>query len=531
MGEAEARGKGHLLIHVRHGDEARVRRALQDGADPNERHPLGWTCLHVAAISGDASMCKLLLNAGADMDALDEYSPRHDLASFIARQNEFSDIVNPSADTQGFTPLHYAVLSGDESVVRELIARGADPNIEDSSGHVAVDYSNRQSITNTLRPYMKEHAEVKATQDAERKRKEEEESRRQRRSFPLEMRLKQHIVGQEGPIQSVAAAIRRRENGWHDEDHPLVFLFLGSSGVGKTELAKRVAEYMHKDKKGFIRLDMSEYQEKHEAAKLIGAPPGYVGHDEGGQLTKLLKDCPNAVVLLDEVEKAHPDVLTVMLQLFDEGRLTDGQGKTIDCKDAIFVMTSNLAADVIAEHAWELRKRAKDVSEGKDDSITGLSKAFKQDVIRPILKGHFKRDEFLGRIDEILYFVPFSQSELLQLAKMEMDKWASKATQRHKITLTWDEQVLAAIAEKYDIHYGARSLQHAVDQDIINRLAAAHEQDLLSPGCKVHIYVQNGDFKLRIEGAQPGQDSASAAKGIGSWIFGSKKEEQHQKPQ
>lgn len=152
-------------------------------------------------------------------------------------------------------------------------------------------------------------------------------------------------------------AIRRKENGWADDEHPLVFLFLGSSGIGKTELAKQLAAYIHKDKPtGFIRLDMSEYQEKHEVAKLIGAPPGYIGHDDGGQLTKRLKKCPGAVVLFDEVDKAHPDVLTVLLQLFDEGRLTDGRGKTIECKNAIFIMTSNLASDEIAQHGLSLRE-------------------------------------------------------------------------------------------------------------------------------------------------------------------------------
>ncbi len=182
---------------------------------------------------------------------------------------------------------------------------------------------------------------------------------------------------------------RRKENGWVDDDHPLVFLFLGSSGIGKTELAKQIAKYLYKDKgsDSFIRLDMSEYQEKHEVAKLIGAPPGYVGHDDGGQLTKRLKKCPNAVVLFDEVDKAHPDVLTVLLQLFDEGRLTDGKGKTIECKNAIFVMTSNLAATEIAEHGLQLRREAEEIArerakgtleETKMEERVTISKHFKE---------------------------------------------------------------------------------------------------------------------------------------------------------
>lgn len=169
-------------------------------------------------------------------------------------------------------------------------------------------------------------------------------------------------------------------------------------------------------------------------AKLIGAPPGYVGHDDGGQLTKKLKKCPNAVVLFDEVDKAHPDVLTVLLQLFDEGRLTDGQGKTIECKDAIFIMTSNLASNEVAQHAVELRQQAeterpeaqkKRKKNEKEEDIT-IPRKFKDEVVKPILKRHFKRDEFLGRINEIVYFLPFSRNELLELVGKELQSWAKR---------------------------------------------------------------------------------------------------------
>ena len=326
----------------------------------------------------------------------------------------------------------------------------------------------------------------------------------ERRRFPLEKRIKEKIVGQEGAITTVAAAIRRKENGWTDDEHPLVFLFLGSSGIGKTELAKQMAHYLHKNnKKAFIRLDMSEYQEKHEVAKLIGSPPGYIGHEEGGQLTKRLRDFPEAVVLFDEVDKAHPDVLTVLLQLFDEGRLTDGKGKTIECKNAIFVMTSNLASTEIAEHALQLRREAEDIARerltSKDDKEDILAKAdkikiskhFKQEVVQPILKFHFGRDEFLGRINEIVYFLPFSRVELVQLVSREMKFWAEKAKQKHDIDLLWDKQVENYLADGYNVYYGARSIKHEVERRVVTQLALAHETDQLAKGSKVRLSVVN----------------------------------------
>ncbi|XP_066846185.1 mitochondrial disaggregase isoform X2 [Anser cygnoides] len=309
------------------------------------------------------------------------------------------------------------------------------------------------------------------------------------------------------PSESIRdKAIRRKENGWYDEEHPLVFLFLGSSGIGKTELAKQTAKYIHKDvKKGFIRLDMSEFQERHEVAKFIGSPPGYVGHEEGGQLTKKLRQCPNAVVLFDEVDKAHPDVLTIMLQLFDEGRLTDGKGKTIDCKDAIFIMTSNVASDEIAQHALQLRQEAMEISKKRiaenleDVQVTEkitISKQFKEKVIRPILKAHFRRDEFLGRINEIVYFLPFCHSELIQLVNKELNFWAKKAKARHNITLLWDREVMDVLADGYNLHYGARSIKHEVERRVVNQLAAAYEQDLLPKGCTLRITVEDSDKQL-----------------------------------
>ncbi|XP_026154450.1 caseinolytic peptidase B protein homolog isoform X2 [Mastacembelus armatus] len=411
-----------------------VARLLKEGVDPNHRHRLGWTALMVAAMNRQHSVVKVLLEAGADPNTGDHFNNVYDtsrekgihsLEVLVSREDEFSSRLSSRAGFRGCTALHYATLADDPRAVCMLLEAGANPLQTNALGHTPRAYAKDGEVSTILQEWEGKFKEAQARREAE-----------ERRRFPLERRLKEHIIGQEGAINTVASAIRRKENGWYDEEHPLVFLFLGSSGIGKTELAKQVARYMHKDiKKGFIRMDMSEFQEKHEVAKFIGSPPGYVGHEEGGQLTKLLKACPNAVVLFDEVDKAHPDVLTIMLQLFDEGRLTDGKGKTIECKDAIFIMTSNVASEEIAQHALQLRQEAEEVSRRKladnledvqkSDDIE-ISRHFKESVIRPILKAHFRRDEFLGRINEIVYFLPFCHSELLQLVSKELNFWAKK---------------------------------------------------------------------------------------------------------
>ncbi|XP_008423691.1 caseinolytic peptidase B protein homolog isoform X2 [Poecilia reticulata] len=462
-----------LLEAARTNNAQDVSRLIKEGVDPNHRHRLGWTALMVAAMNRQHSAVKTLLEAGADPNAGDDFNNVYDtsrekgihsLEVLVSREDEFSSRLSSRAGFRGCTALHYATLADDPLAVRMLLEAGANPLQTNSLGHMARAYAKEGEVNTVLQEWEGKFKELQARREAE-----------ERRRFPLERRLKEYIIGQEGAINTVASAIRRKENGWYDEEHPLVFLFLGSSGIGKTELAKQVARYMHKDiKKGFIRMDMSEFQEKHEVAKFIGSPPGYIGHEEGGQLTKLLKACPNAVVLFDEVDKAHPDVLTIMLQLFDEGRLTDGKGKTIECKDAIFIMTSNVASEDIAQHALQLRQEAEEVSRRKladkledvekSDDIK-ISRQFKETVIQPILKAHFRRDEFLGRINEIVYFLPFCYSELLQLVSKELNFWAKKAKQRHDITLQWDHLVLDLLAGGYNLHYGARSIKHETEEN------------------------------------------------------------------
>ncbi|XP_047989288.1 caseinolytic peptidase B protein homolog isoform X1 [Leguminivora glycinivorella] len=472
-----------------------------------------------AAANDQPAAVAELLRLGARPDLQEKYAGAsaaaqqqglHPLEAMQRREDEFCASMNSRASFLGWTALHYAALADSAGSAAALLDAGADPTARDHAGRRALHYTKDPSPTRDL---IVEHAarweEKLAAAAAE-----------ERRRFPLEQRLKQFIVGQTAAIETVAAAVRRKENGWADEEHPLVFLFLGSSGIGKTELAKQLARYMHRDDPAaFIRLDMSEYQEKHEVAKLIGAPPGYVGHEEGGQLTRALARRADAVVLFDEVDKAHPDVLTVLLQLFDEGRLTDGKGKLIECKNAVFVMTSNFAADEIAQYGLQLRREAEakallrakgtvaahggsgeepPVPEAASGETLEVSRTFKDSVVRPILKRHFGRDEFLGRINEIVYFLPFSRQELLTLVQRELLRWAEQARARHAVELRWEGGVLGALADGYDVHYGARSIKHEVERRLVNQLALAAERGALARGCCVLVTAASGRLALAV---------------------------------
>uniref|UniRef100_A0A8C3G3C2 ClpB family mitochondrial disaggregase n=1 Tax=Cyclopterus lumpus TaxID=8103 RepID=A0A8C3G3C2_CYCLU len=487
-------------------------RLVEEGVDPNHRHRLGWTALMVAAMNRQHSVIKVLLEAGADPNTGDHFNNVYDtsrekgihsLEVLVSREDEFSSRLSSRAGFRGCTALHYATLADDPRTVRMLLEAGANPLQSNGLGHTARAYAKEGEASTVLQEFEGKFQEVQARREAE-----------ERRRFPLERRLKEYIIGQEGAINTVASAIRRKENGWYDEEHPLVFLFLGSSGIGCQPF--RLKSYSCSTYCVHPLFLISQ------VAKFIGSPPGYVGHEEGGQLTKLLKACPNAVVLFDEVDKAHPDVLTIMLQLFDEGRLTDGKGKTIECKDAIFIMTSNIASDEIAQHALQLREEAEVVSRRKladnleevqkGDDVK-ISRQFKESVIRPILKAHYRRDEFLGRINEIVYFLPFCHSELLQLVSKELNFWAKKAKQRHGINLQWERPVLDLLAGGYNMHYGARSIKHEVERRVVNQLAAAYEQELLPKGCTLRLTVQSEDREersapsLRLEVV--GEDSTS----------------------
>jgi ATP-dependent Clp protease ATP-binding subunit ClpB len=270
----------------------------------------------------------------------------------------------------------------------------------------------------------------------------------------MEERLEQRVVGQEEAVRAVANAIRRARAGLQDPNRPLgSFLFLGPTGVGKTELARALAEFLFDDEQAMIRIDMSEYMEKHSVARLIGAPPGYVGFEEGGQLTETVRRKPYSVVLFDEIEKAHPDVFNVLLQILDDGRLTSGQGRVVSFRNTVIIMTSNIASPVIQE----MTRRASSQEEIRARVLEEL-----RDRLRP---------EFLNRIDEVIVFQPLTRDDLVQIVDIQLGR-LQKLLDTRKITLELTEAAKRRLADEgYDPVFGARPLKRLIQQQISNELS------------------------------------------------------------
>jgi ATP-dependent Clp protease ATP-binding subunit ClpB len=268
----------------------------------------------------------------------------------------------------------------------------------------------------------------------------------------LEKVLEQRVVGQKAAVEAVADAIRRNKAGLSDASRPLgSFLFLGPTGVGKTELAKTLADFLFNDEKALTRIDMSEYGEKHSVSRLIGAPPGYVGYEQGGQLTEAVRRRPYSVILFDEIEKAHPEVFNVFLQILDDGRLTDGQGRVVDFKNVIIIMTSNLGSDLILE--------AK-----KLESI--------KNALMELLKQSF-RPEFLNRIDETVIFNRLGKEEIAKIVDIQLALLCSRLADR-KVELKLTKAAKELLAERgYDPLFGARPLKRTIQADLENPLAKA----------------------------------------------------------
>lgn len=282
----------------------------------------------------------------------------------------------------------------------------------------------------------------------------------------LEEVLSQRVIGQPFAVQAVSEAVRRSRAGLADPARPVgVFLFVGPTGVGKTELAKALADQLFDQEEAIIRIDMSEYMEKHSVSKFIGSPPGYVGYEEGGQLTEALRRRPYSVVLFDEIEKAHADVFNILLQIFDDGRLTDSKGRTINCKNAIFIMTSNLGSDLLLQN---LSKKL-------------MTKEEILKTVDPVLRQYF-RPEFLNRLDEILPFQPLQEEDMEKITVLQLKKLQSRLKEK-SLTLDWDPQVLSYLAKKgYDPLFGARPLKRLIGQEVTNLLSTEILKGTLQSG-------------------------------------------------
>jgi ATP-dependent Clp protease ATP-binding subunit ClpB len=293
----------------------------------------------------------------------------------------------------------------------------------------------------------------------------------------LEEVLHKRVVGQDEAIQAVSDAIRRSRAGLQDAKKPIgSFLFLGPTGVGKTELAKTLAAYLFDDENAMTRIDMSEYQESHSVSRLVGAPPGYVGYDEGGQLTEAVRRRPYSVVLLDEIEKAHPDTFNILLQVLDEGRLTDNKGRMADFKNTIIIMTSNMGGHIIQE-AFENTKNPHSAAEAARVEVLGLLRR----TIRP---------EFLNRIDDIIMFTPLSKADILEIIKLQLNQLKKMLTKQN-ITIDATEEAITYLADKgYDPQYGARPIKRMIQKEVLNNLS----KELLSGTIKSDSIVLIDSF-------------------------------------
>jgi ATP-dependent Clp protease ATP-binding subunit ClpB len=301
------------------------------------------------------------------------------------------------------------------------------------------------------------------------------------RLLHLEDELKKRVIGQDEAVDLVARAVRRSRSGLADPNRPMgSFLFIGPTGVGKTELAKALAEFLFHSDKALVRIDMSEYMEKHTVARLIGAPPGYVGYEEGGQLTEAVRTRPYTVILFDEVEKAHSDVVNVLLQLLDDGRLTDGQGRTVDFRNTLVIMTSNLGTDLLAEAKTDdERRRAIDTS----------------------LRAHF-RPEFLNRLDDVVIFHNLTEADILRIVDLQLDLVAQRLRDR-RIQLKATDEARKLLAEAgYDPQFGARPLRRTIQRLVVDPLTTRLLAGEIRDGSAVSIGAKSGEIQLTVTAAK-----------------------------
>ncbi|KAL5492074.1 hypothetical protein ACEPAI_3521 [Sanghuangporus weigelae] len=515
-----------------------------------------FTLLHLAVVRQRSRFVELLISMDKSMA---NKRDRCYYSSSESSLSSFAPVTIPHKHVTRATPLHYACLVKNMDIAKMLLESGADWDIKDSQGRLAEDLIQRIDETDdevkSIFVRLRDAEEEKRKENGEKAKKDEGGKRRDDESdnsseaadvnkevptkvsmgmhlakhftltpyvpvllteslLLLEDRIGDKLVGQRGPIRLIANAIRLREGGWVDPDRPLAMLFLGSSGVGKTELAKQLALYLHgkdgmstdkgqdlakleKDH-GFVRIDMSEFQERHTVFNLIGAPKSYVGYYDGGALTQPLKKNPKAVVLLDEIEKAHPDVLNTFLQVFDDGRITDSKDGMISCKDAIFIMTSNIAGEEIKNAAPRLRQLVElSEKEGRPESYVHHIQDFTRSI-RPQIKCHLKRDEFIGRINQIVVFLPLNQEEIEVAVQRELAMWCKRAEEKHKIHLTWTDEVVRKLAASYDVNYGVRSAANEVQRIALQLVADAHIRGQISDNWQAELAINEvGDIIMK----------------------------------
>jgi len=303
----------------------------------------------------------------------------------------------------------------------------------------------------------------------------------------MEEMLHKRVVGQDEAVRAVSDAVRRSRAGLQNEKRPIgSFMFLGTTGVGKTELAKALAEALFNDENMMTRIDMSEYQERHSVSRLVGAPPGYVGYDEGGQLTEAVRRKPYSVILFDEIEKAHPDVFNILLQVLDDGRLTDNKGRTVDFKNTILIMTSNVGSDVIQEYMEKIQ-------EGSSDRSMVLEQC--RMAVTNILKGTM-RPEFINRIDDIIMFEPLTRENILGILKMQLEDLRDKL-EENGIDINYSDGFISFMAEKgYEPSYGARPIKRILQRELVNALASELIAGRISKEKPVTVDVRDGEIVL-----------------------------------